>query len=82
MSYFNILSIDGSGTRGVIPATILDCIYQHTGKHPSELFSLMAGTSTGGILCTGLAYGISTADMLALYMDKAKDIFHDTGWVI
>lgn len=80
MSHFQILSLDGGGTRGIIPATILDCVYKETGKHPSELFKLLAGTSTGGILCTGYAYGISTSEMISLYLDKSAEIFHDTGW--
>ena len=50
-----ILSIDGGGTRGIIPATILDCIYNDFGKTPLDLFDLFAGTSTGGIICIGLA---------------------------
>lgn len=80
MGSFKILSIDGGGTRGIIPATMLDLIAKETGKHPSELFSLIAGTSTGGILGTGIAYGISTKVLVSLYLDKSKDIFHDTGW--
>lgn len=80
MSHFKILSIDGGGTRGIIPATILDCIYRETGKHPLDIFSLLAGTSTGGILCTGLAYGKSTSEMVSLYLDKSDQIFYDTGW--
>lgn len=52
-----ILSIDGGGIRGVIPATIIAYIeqrLQHVGNSPdiriSEYFDLFAGTSTGGIL--------------------------------
>lgn len=80
MADFKILSIDGGGTKGIIPATILDLIFKETGKHPTDLFSLLAGTSTGGILCTGYAYGIETKRMVDLYLNKSKEIFHDTGW--
>ena len=41
-----MLSIDG----GIIPAMVLTEIETRTGKAPSELFNLVAGTSTGGIL--------------------------------
>ncbi len=51
---WRILSIDGGGIRGIIPATILAAIEEKTGKHISELFDLIAGTSTGGILTLGL----------------------------
>ncbi|WP_017733707.1 patatin-like phospholipase family protein [Nafulsella turpanensis] len=80
MSQIKILSIDGGGTRGVIPATILDCVYQDTGKAPKDIFYLMAGTSTGGILCTGYAVGLPTRELRDLYLKKAKNIFYDTGW--
>ena len=80
MSELKILSIDGGGTRGVIPAAILHRIFQDTGKHPKELFDLLCGTSTGGILCTGYAYGIDTDVMLNLYLEKSAAIFYDTGW--
>jgi len=36
MQQLKILSIDGGGTRGIIPATILHRIYEDTGKHPVE----------------------------------------------
>lgn len=80
MSRIKILSIDGGGTRGVIPATILNCIFKDTGKAPRDIFHLMAGTSTGGILCTGYAAGLSTQHLLDLYLDKSKSIFYDSGW--
>ncbi len=78
MSQIKILSIDGGGTRGVIPATLLNCIYKDTGKAPRDVFYLMAGTSTGGILCTGYAAGRSTQELLDLYLLKAKKVFYDT----
>lgn len=80
MANFKILTIDGGGTRGIIPATILDLIFQEKGLHPADIFSLLTGTSTGGILCTAYAYGIETSKMVDLYLQKPEDIFHDTGW--
>ncbi len=49
-----ILSIDGGGIRGVIPATVLAALEQRAGRPVSELFDLVAGTSTGGILALAL----------------------------
>lgn len=49
-----ILSIDGGGIRGIIPATFLIEIEKRTGKPICELFDLIAGTSTGGILAATL----------------------------
>ena len=65
MSFFNrfsqsktprrVLSIDGGGIRGIIPALVLAHLEQRTGKPCSELFDLMVGTSTGGMLALGLS---------------------------
>ena len=49
-----VLSIDGGGIRGIIPAMILNYIEEHTGKRIATMFDLIAGTSTGGILALGL----------------------------
>jgi patatin-like phospholipase/acyl hydrolase len=45
-----ILSIDGGGIRGIIPALLLSAIEEKKQKPIYELFDLFAGTSTGGIL--------------------------------
>jgi uncharacterized protein len=49
-----ILSIDGGGIRGIIPALVLARIEQLTKRPIAQLFDLVAGTSTGGILALGL----------------------------
>ena len=50
-----ILSIDGGGIRGIIPARVLAAIEERTGIPTAENFDLIAGTSTGGILALGLS---------------------------
>jgi patatin-like phospholipase/acyl hydrolase len=50
-----ILSIDGGGIRGLIPALVLAEIETRTGKAVADCFDLIAGTSTGGILALGFA---------------------------
>ena len=45
-----VLSIDGGGIRGVIPALFLAEIEKRAGRPISDLFDMVAGTSTGGIL--------------------------------
>lgn len=59
--YTRILSIDGGGIRGIIPAKVLMSlekkIQQKTGDkyaRVGEYFDLVAGTSTGGILACAL----------------------------
>ena len=49
-----VLSIDGGGVRGIIPARILQEIEIRTNKHISQLFNIVSGTSTGGLLTLAL----------------------------
>ena len=51
---FTVLSIDGGGVRGVVPARLLQEIEERTGKPIAELFDMVGGTSTGAILAAGL----------------------------
>jgi len=60
-----VLAIDGGGIRGVIPARIIWEIESRTGRHAAELFDVIAGTSTGGIITLGLA--LPGADGKPLY---------------
>ncbi|MEM7026379.1 MAG: patatin-like phospholipase family protein, partial [Pseudomonadota bacterium] len=49
-----ILSLDGGGIRGLISLEILRHLEEATGKPIAELFDVVAGTSTGGIIGTQL----------------------------
>jgi patatin-like phospholipase/acyl hydrolase len=82
-----ILSIDGGGIRGVIPATLLDYIEHKTGRPVCELFDLIAGTSTGGILALALTMPGDpgkprwrAADLLGLYESEGTRIFSRSVW--
>jgi len=82
-----ILSIDGGGIRGIIPASVLSEIELITGKPIAEMFDLIAGTSTGGMLCLGLNIPEETGSprnsavsMKELYETKGREIFQKTLW--
>lgn len=75
---FKILSIDGGGTRGIIPARILERIEQEFDTPAQNLFDLFAGTSTGGIICLGLSAGLSPNVMAKLYLSQAPQIFRES----
>lgn len=88
---FKVLSIDGGGIRGIIPAIILAKIEEKTGKRISHLFDLIAGVSTGGIIALALTVPESNTNssesddkpqpkhsaesLVNLYKDKGERIF-------
>jgi len=72
-----VLAIDGGGIRGIIPALVLAEIEQRTGRRIAELFDLVAGTSTGGILACALtrADAAPAAQLVELYRTEGPKIF-------
>ncbi|MBN2227132.1 MAG: patatin-like phospholipase family protein [candidate division Zixibacteria bacterium] len=66
---------------------VLAEIEHRTGKHVSELFDLIAGTSTGGIIALALTVPDETGapryqaqDLVALYAEKGERIFSRSIW--
>lgn len=85
-----VLSIDGGGIRGIIPCAILAEIERLTGKPACELFHLMAGTSTGGIIACMLNVPhpsnpkrprFSATDVGLMYERKGSKIFEKKGGI-
>ena len=81
---YRILSIDGGGIRGIVPGRILSHIESLLGKRIGELFDMIAGTSTGGILTCALLFpdqkdpakpGYSADEVVDLYFEYGRDIF-------
>jgi uncharacterized protein len=85
---YSLLAIDGGGIRGVIPARVLVAIEERVGRPICELFDMVAGTSTGGILALGVSKpgpdGVAPAftaeQLLGLYVDHGREIFPDSFW--
>lgn len=82
-----ILSIDGGGVRGLIPAMVLAEIEKRTQKPIAESFDLIAGTSTGGILALGLSKDdgrgkpeFSAETLSEIYKNEGKTIFPQGTW--
>jgi patatin-like phospholipase/acyl hydrolase len=77
-----ILSIDGGGIRGIIPAMLLAEIEKRTQRPIARLFDLIAGTSTGGILALGLSIPktppaplYAASQLLEMYVRDGNRIF-------
>ncbi len=65
-----VLAIDGGGIRGLIPALVLAELERCAGRPIAQLFDLIAGTSTGGILACALGKpGPPSAQELAALFD-------------
>lgn len=80
MAEIRILSIDGGGIRGIIPARVLEALETRLGAASRDIFHLIAGTSTGGIIACGLAAGLSAKSLADLYAAQGRTIFsHSFG---
>jgi hypothetical protein len=81
----NILTLDGGGVRGLSSLIILKCLMKHVneqeglppeGLTPKDIFSLVAGTSTGGLIAIMLGrFGMSVDDCIVQYWTFSKEIF-------
>jgi len=90
-SKYKILAIDGGGIRGIIPAMVLAEIEKRTQKPIFQLFDVIAGTSSGGILALGLtkpplpskqsdnlsAVQYSAKDLLEIFVEYGAEIFYE-----
>lgn len=70
-----LLSIDGGGIRGIIPACALVKLEQITGRRTRDIFSFVAGTSTGAIITAGVAAGMPAERILDLYLTRSREVF-------
>lgn len=72
-----ILSIDGGGIKGILPAAVLaECERRFLkGGSAASYFDMIAGTSTGGIIALGMAAGMRAEEVLEIYMRHGSEIF-------
>ncbi len=80
-----IITFDGGGIRGIIPAKWMSILEDITNKPISKMFHMMAGTSTGAIIAAGLAARApetpenpiySADDLVKIYNEHGSEIFH------
>ena len=76
-----ILALDGGGVRGIFSIAILErieALYTRAAGGPVRLadrIDLVGGTSTGAIIATGIALGLSAAALKAMYLELAPRVF-------
>src|SRR5919108_3568061 len=72
-----VLAIDGGGIRGLIPALVLTELERRAGRRIFEMFDLIAGTSTGGILACALCAPdpLPASEIVELYTEEGPKIF-------
>ena len=77
-----VLAIDGGGIRGIVPALVLAELEARAGRPVRELFDLVAGTSTGGILACALGTPDArpAAELVELYRTEGPRIFRRSLW--
>ncbi len=78
-----VLSLDGGGIKGIVEAVILSDIEYQLNKPIAEIFDLIAGSSTGGIIALGLVTPDETGkplysarDLLDVYTKHGNQVFH------
>lgn len=67
-----ILTMDGGGMKGLATVQILKEIEKGTGKRIHEMFDLICGTSTGGMLAVALGIKLMS-------LDKCEEIYKKLG---
>lgn len=72
---FRILSIDGGGIKGLLPATILADLEKDLPEPIVNYFDLICGASTGAIIALAISVQKKAAVIKNLYENNAKKIF-------
>jgi predicted acylesterase/phospholipase RssA len=82
-----ILAIDGGGIRGILPAMVLSDLERRTNRPIIDLFDLIVGTSTGGLVALALSCPDgegkprhSAKDIIKLYEIEGKRVFSRSVW--
>ena len=82
-----ILSLDGGGIRGMfslqVIARIEQLLREERGRRDlvlADAFDMFAGTSTGAIIATGLAWGMSVGEIVEMYETRGAEMFSRAPW--
>jgi uncharacterized protein len=70
-----ILCLDGGGMRGILTIQLLKKLEEIAGIPCYELFDMIAGTSTGGIIAGLIAAGKTAVEIETLYEELVTQVF-------
>ncbi len=70
-----LLCLDGGGIRGIMTIQLLKALEERAGVPCHEIFDLVAGTSTGGIIAALIASGRSASEIDTLYEKLVSKVF-------
>ena len=74
-----ILSLDGGGIKGLNLISMCERIEERLGKRMCDIFDLICGTSTGGILANLFRLGFTCKECKEVYHKLGKQIFKLEG---
>ncbi len=72
---FQILALDGGGTRGIYTAQLLSKIEQEFDVRIKDCFNLISGTSTGSIIAGAAVSDINMDEIVDLFDSETQEIF-------
>ncbi|HWA10763.1 MAG TPA: patatin-like phospholipase family protein [Opitutaceae bacterium] len=82
-----ILTLDGGGIRGMFSLQVLariEALFRAERGRPGlvlrDEFDFFAGTSTGAIIATFLAWGLSVGEIETLYVERGAEMFARAAW--
>lgn len=81
MAKIVILTVDGGGIKGIVPSYFLAQIENVLGKYCYQMFDIIGGTSTGGIIATALTSPVNGSlpmtakEVLSIYTTDGDQIF-------
>jgi hypothetical protein len=70
-----ILTLDGGGVRGIMTIQLLKELERQAETPCHQIFDLVAGTSTGGIIAGLIATGHTAAEIESLYVSFVTKVF-------
>jgi len=72
---YRIATFDGGGMCGIISLRFMELLDLDVSD-----FFMLSGVSTGGLICVGLASGLTTAELREFYYEEGPKIFHRSFW--